>query len=301
MIAPADISNQRILISVLNWGMGHVARSIGLIHLLIQNENKIFIAGDDKQLSIFKEYFPDCVFIQHDAYPFKFKGKGNFALDLILQSKNLFTRMKREKKEVENYVRIHRIDMVLSDHRYGFIHSTIPTVFITHQLNLPLKWYQKGAQRLHLKMMQSFSYIWVMDDEKHSFAGKLSENLYGLDVIYIGPFSRFTMYQLEKRKKDKIVFIASGPTVYAEQFEDDRFAREAMNDSILLSTNNKDFPTWKEKDEIILSAKKIISRSGYSTIMDAHFLKCETDLYPTKGQAEQEYLASLHQKSPTNR
>jgi predicted glycosyltransferase len=43
-------------------------------------------------------------------------------------------------------------------------------------------------------------------------------------------------------------------------------------------------------------AKKIISRSGYSTIMDLDALNClhKAELIPTPGQTEQEYLASFH-------
>ena len=57
-----------------------------------------------------------------------------------------------------------------------------------------------------------------------------------------------------------------------------------------------------------LSAKHIIVRSGYSTIMDLHALGLLTsnikhqtsniEFLPTPGQPEQEYLAQLHQYSP---
>jgi UDP-N-acetylglucosamine:LPS N-acetylglucosamine transferase len=42
------------------------------------------------------------------------------------------------------------------------------------------------------------------------------------------------------------------------------------------------------------SAQLIICRSGYSTIMDLHALKCRALLVPTPGQTEQEYLAEFH-------
>ena len=59
---------------------------------------------------------------------------------------------------------------------------------------------------------------------------------------------------------------------------------------------------------VLLSAKHIFVRSGYSTIMDLHALGLLTsnikhqtsniELLPTPGQPEQEYLAQLHQYSP---
>jgi len=43
-------------------------------------------------------------------------------------------------------------------------------------------------------------------------------------------------------------------------------------------------------------AAKIISRSGYSTIMDLVMLNClsKAELIPTPGQTEQEYLSEYH-------
>ena len=46
----------------------------------------------------------------------------------------------------------------------------------------------------------------------------------------------------------------------------------------------------------LLGAKKIICRSGYSSIMDLDVLKClhKAELIPTPGQTEQEYLKAIH-------
>ena len=48
----------------------------------------------------------------------------------------------------------------------------------------------------------------------------------------------------------------------------------------------------KELNEAILQSRFIISRSGYSTIMDLHKLGKNAILIPTPGQTEQEYLAN---------
>ena len=57
-----------------------------------------------------------------------------------------------------------------------------------------------------------------------------------------------------------------------------------------------DGENWIIKDEVIMKAKKIISRSGYSTIMDIIELEADFEYFPTKGQAEQIYLSRLYQK-----
>ena len=47
----------------------------------------------------------------------------------------------------------------------------------------------------------------------------------------------------------------------------------------------------KELESLIQRSKKLICRSGYTTIMDLHFLQIPSILIPTPGQTEQEYLA----------
>ena len=46
-----------------------------------------------------------------------------------------------------------------------------------------------------------------------------------------------------------------------------------------------------------VNCKHIISRSGYSTIMDLHVLNRSAELSPTPGQTEQEYLIEWLKKS----
>ena len=54
-----------------------------------------------------------------------------------------------------------------------------------------------------------------------------------------------------------------------------------------------DTPSAKELSQFIIDSKKIVCRSGYSTLMDLHHLKKQNCiLIPTPGQEEQEYLAN---------
>ena len=193
------------------------------------------------------------------------------------------------------------IDLVLSDHRYGFYSPIVQSLFITHQFNLPVPWYQRNADRLHKKLMSKFDSIWIMDDSDSRLAGKLSISGNERKVNYIGPYSRFMLYEISKFKKTtSIVLIASGPTVYAQQLVDEVLSSTKKEEPIVICEEvilvSEDYQkvvgSWRAQDEIILSAQKIISRSGYSTIMDIDFLKCEAELIPTPGQAEQFYLAN---------
>ena len=133
----------------------------------------------------------------------------------------------------------------------------------------------------------------------------MSKNKKGLSVDFIGPYSRF-MYQTNKvNQNGGDVLVASGPLIYAKQFIEERLPFLKKEETQVIASNSIQIPNeweriscnWKEQDRVILNASKIISRSGYSTIMDLHFLQKPFEMYPTKGQAEQEYLAGLNRPS----
>ncbi|MGY8926702.1 MAG: hypothetical protein ACKVJC_05350 [Flavobacteriales bacterium] len=299
---PEEIHNKRILISVLNWGMGHVSRCIGLINELVNQKNTLFIAGSSDQIIVFKEYFPTIQFIKHEGYPFKFSHAGNFSLNLLKQSGELKKRKNLEQQEVEAYVNKFGIDCILSDHRYGFFSDTTHSIFITHQLNLPVRKPEFLVDQLHLKLMKKFDEVWVMDYANNRLAGKLSKVRKGVSLSYIGPYSRFSIYDKDSLKVGHTVVISSGPLIYAQQFLDQCLLKLDNENTIVVAPKemniSQDFThiseSWGEQDKVIMAAKKIVSKSGYSTIMDLDYLKTEHQLYTTKGQREQEYLYKVH-------
>jgi len=301
---PTDIKKQRVLLSPLNWGMGHVSRCIGLIDILLRNDNAIFIACSADQQSIFQQYFKDVTFIDHDGYPFEFGGKGKFSLDLLKSFSALKRRQNEERTQVENYVDFFEIDCVISDHRYGFRSRKVKSIFLTHQLNLPVKWYERWVQNIHINYLRSFDEIWVLDTEDSKYAGKLSRNDAGLKVHYIGILSRFGRYVLKETKTIDRLIVVSGPSIYAKQFLEQQLEsfktdeghnvliapKEIVNALEKEIENSHPSDDWLKCDDYFLSSKKLISRSGYSTLMDAICLEIPCEITATPGQAEQEYL-----------
>ena len=83
--------------------------------------------------------------------------------------------------------------------------------------------------------------------------------------------------------------IVSGLEPHRTMFENamrDRLT--ASGSSFIIYSGLSDIPA-----EVLRSAKHIIARSGYSTIMDLHALGVlhKAELHPTPGQPEQTYLA----------
>ncbi len=288
--------------------MGHVARSIAIIQQLIDQQNQVFVACDDDQKAVFEVYFSQLHFIAHRPYPFQFSGKGKWASDLFQQRKKLLERFAQEQKEVEQYIADFQIDAVLSDHRYGFFSKSKPSAFITHQLHLPVKWFQKPMQYIHQKLMQNFSSVWVLDDEKSTLAGKLSEKIGHKDLHYIGWKSRFQLPGNESKPCDNL-YLVSGPLPYSQDFLNEciGMAKMQSGNNVCIYPKGLTLPSnlpenliclpstdWKLMDSYIRGAKFIISHSGYSTLMDLKFLNTSSRLIPTPGQTEQIYLAHFH-------
>lgn len=293
---PEDIRDQKVLISPLNWGMGHVSRCIGLMHQLVNQNNTIVVACDTFQKEVFQCYFPNIHYVLHEGYPFQFEGKGDFGWDLANSLGALRKRLRSEQGETSFLVNELEIDLVISDHRYGFYSKEVPSVFLTHQYHLPVRGLQSVANRWHKKRMKPFDHIWILDYPDSRLSGKLSTQPKDNRAKFIGPYSRFMIYTDKKDKMEECVVIVSGPEIYAQQFANEmemRFPKAVFicSEEITLASSIKRISgNWKEQDQAILNAKQLVSRSGYSTFMDLEILKVPAMLYPTPGQAEQIYL-----------
>jgi hypothetical protein len=303
---PTEIFEKRILISPLNWGMGHVARCIPLIKKLKKQNNRLFIACSNNQKKIIESYVSsNLAFIEHEGYPFRFKGQGNFVLDIFFNIIELKNRHELEFSQVNDLVDKFGIEIIISDHRYGFRSEKCKSIFMTHQLILPLPWFLKAAQWWHKKQVSKFDFQWIVDDESERLAGKLSDKSGFPNAKYIGNLSRFDQAFIETKKEYKGVLIISGPSAYYLTLFD-RFKQELTNGEIDLIVGNEiayqvfknlnskiafhHSKNWTLTDELIIKSKKIFGFCGYSTLMDIQFLKCDSDLIACPGQLEQLYL-----------
>ena len=192
--------------------------------------------------------------------------------------------------------------MVISDHRYGFRSEKVPSIFVTHQVRLPVRWFEIAAQMLHKSLLKKYDCVWVLDFADHRLAGNLSKNNASFTVDYLGAVSRFEIYDKFEQEKKGTIVIVSGPSVYGQQFIDNlKVDVDPTNLYSVVAKNDVNVPlrfkqlkgNWLELDQEILKTKRIISRTGYSTIMDIYCLDCEGELTATPGQREQEYLELL--------
>lgn len=303
----------RILVAPLDWGLGHATRCIPVIYELVTKGTNVWLAGEGKQEAILKQEFPGLPFLTLPGYQVRY---GRSALELlkniIFQTPRIIKMINQENEWLKKAVDDHGFDAVISDNRFGLYHHKIPSVFITHQLLIKTpfkKWADHILQKRNYSYINRFTECWIPDNEKNSLAGDLShpELLPAIRAHYIGLLSRLKKNNIPE-KRDHLFISLSGPEPQRTLLEN-KIIKEIAgykgaativrglpgNATIIPSTNDikiyNHLPTGQYNKEME-QAEYVISRSGYSTVMDIATLNKRSVLIPTPGQTEQEYLAS---------
>ncbi len=313
----SNIPQKKVLIAPLDWGLGHATRCVPIVYQQIAKGNKVVIAADGNGFELLGQEFPEVEIIRLKGYNIWYSYKLGMTLSILLQVPKILVSIIREHQQLKSIVKRHRIDIVISDNRFGLWHSKVKSIFITHQIMIKmpnmLKFLEKLVYQINKLFINKYHECWVPDHEdiSQSLSGDLS-HLYPLpsNAKFIGPLSRFANSQHDDVKQDiDLLIILSGPEPMRSQFEDillkqlqefqgavclvrgSSLKLETRNSK--LKTNIKIFNLVSAKDlEILIKrSKKVVSRSGYSTIMDLVTLNKSAILVPTPGQTEQEYLA----------
>ena len=302
-----------VLVTVLDWGLGHATRCIPVIRELLVQKVNVLIAGNGRSMDLLKQEFPMLKFIELPAYDVKYSKGDSLVVSLIMQWPRLVRIVKAEKKLIKEVVKVNNVNCIISDNRYGCYHESIKSVVICHQLNLQLprnwRWAAKLVNSYHDRWLRKFNEVWIPDmPNELKFTGLLSETQ-TLNCRYIGILSRFDDTQtIESNGFYDVVALVSGPEPQRSIFE--KLLRPQLSQSrssILLVKGLPGDPKWIKDGhfsevnhleandlwQVLKGAKIVIARSGYSTIMDLAALGKRAILIPTPGQTEQEYLAKL--------
>jgi uncharacterized protein (TIGR00661 family) len=306
------VRKSRILVAPLDWGLGHATRCIPIIRELLARNVDVWLAGESPQKELLQQEFPDLPFLPLKGYRVKYARTGiGMLLSIFRQTQKILFAIKKENEWLKKMVAEHMFDAVISDNRYGLHHTDIPCIFITHQLTIksPLgKWAEKILQKKNYRYINRFTECWVPDAEgDNNLTGILShpKKKPAVPVCYIGSLSRFRI--TNDPVKNSHLLIISGPEPQRSIFEN-KIIREIAHypftativrglpesDSLIPSTGMIKFYNHLPADELnkeMNQAEYIISRSGYSTVMDLVKLKKKSILIPTPGQTEQEYLS----------
>lgn len=302
----------RILVAPLDWGLGHATRCIPVIYELQRQNAEVWLAGENAQERLLRDEFPSLPFLSLKGYRVKYsRSASGLWRALFWQLPRIWQTIRQENKWLKEAVSEYELDAVISDNRFGLSHPTIPCVFMTHQLHVKSpfgKWTENRIRHTNYRFINKFSACWVPDvQDTNNLAGELSHPvvLPHVPVFYTGILSRLQS-QYQVTQKNHLFISLSGPEPQRTVWENKIISEIAhyqgtativrglpQSDKLIPSTNDIHFfnhlPAGLYSQEMG-KAEWVISRSGYSTVMDIARLGKKAILVPTPGQPEQEYL-----------
>ncbi len=308
-------TGKRILVAPLDWGLGHSTRCIPIIQALLQRGAVPVMGADGGPLALLRKEFPDLEHVRIPGVNVRYSPGRSQLWSMARQFPAMVRSVRSEEALFDRLHQALRLDGVISDQRFGLRSARIPSVLITHQV-FPFTPLAQGALRkINLRQMARFDRCWIMDEpEAPGLAGELSHGTaLPLNARYIGSVSRMGALRntgsTGGRKSYRIVAVISGPepqrtlldSILTEQLQ------SIPGDHLLV----RGLPTEKaerrnegltcvphlggaELASAMANAEMIVSRSGYTTLMDLAALGRTALIIPTPGQAEQEYLGALH-------
>jgi UDP:flavonoid glycosyltransferase YjiC (YdhE family) len=315
---------KNILIAPLDWGLGHTARCMPLIGHIRGLGHIPIVACNDSQRSFIEAAFGDIEIIYLEGYNITYPAWNKWAqAGLLMQLPAISKAIKSEHRRLEEISASRHIDGIISDNRYGSFLPGKPSVIMTHQLQV-----QTGlgtvadhlVQKVHYEYLNKFDETWIVDAEGNpNLGGKLSHTamLPGRSQ-YIGLLSRFpsgTKMDSSSTAKDKpsLVIMLSGPEPQRSILSGILWEQSVhyKADIVFIEGSEKAAPptyipphiTWHNRlagpqlAPILQNAEIVVSRSGYSTLMDLAALGKKAIVIPTPGQTEQLYLGKhLHRQ-----
>ena len=305
--------HKTILIAPLNWGLGHATRCIPIIRALQENNFTPIIASDGVALELLRKEFPYLKTLELPSYQIEYAKNGkNFKWKLIKSLPNMLEAIWEEKIVVKKWIKKYQIDGIISDNRLGVFSKKIPSVFITHQLNVMTGNTTWITSKLHQHIIKKYKECWVPDVEgKSNLTGLLGHLEHtSIKLKYLGPLSR--MHKKELPIQYDLMVILSGPepqrglletklskeiqqykgrVVFVKGTIEEKQTKEQIG-----NVTYYNFMKTRQLEQTFNESQKVLCRSGYTTIMDLVKLNKKAFFIPTPGQYEQVYLAEKLQK-----
>lgn len=299
-----------ILVAPLNWGLGHATRCIPIIRALTEKNVRVSIAAEEHPKALLEKEFPDLDFFDLPGYQITYPSGGNMAIHMVKLMPKILKGISEERKALEKLIKEKNIDGVISDNRFGLHTNLVPTVFITHQVMIKSAFAESIIQKLNRRFISKFDTCWIPDYEGDpNLSGDLSHRYEKpKGARFIGPLTRFS--RSEPKEVDiEVLAIISGPEPQRTLFQHIvQTELEISNLKSVMVIGKAEQPqhlklenievrshaTATELEDLINRSKYLVTRSGYSTLMDLAAMGRSAIMIPTPGQTEQEYLAQYH-------
>lgn len=313
---------RRILYGVYHWGLGHATRSLGLIRALIERgDSVIVLMAPGPGLHLLRAELGDaCEYYEFRDTPAPFsRYPAIFYLRMTAAMPWVLAGYRREHRLTEKLVRERKLDGVVSDSRLGVWSAAVPSYCIFHSIHQRVPFFSGFTERIvergQRDLLKGFSKILIPDvAESGGLSGWLGHDPvfdWGDGrLVYIGPLS--SVPRMDVEQDIDVFFSVSGIEPQRGLLENlvlQALPKLSGNIVVTLGRPRNDgerrevagatvhgYLDRKRQAEMLNRAKLVMTRSGYTTLMELAGLGRKALFVATPGQSEQEYLARFHRE-----
>lgn len=307
------MSPGKVFYAVLDMGLGHATRSLPIIREFANRKWEVVIGSNGRSLAFLKRELPGTRFVETPGYGISYSHGQLLLPKLLSQIPKLLRRIGKERRICSQVVERFSPDLIISDHCYGMYHHHVPSYFLSHQIYFALprgfKTFSHLVSRFNFAYHRHYQKILIPDvhgngggllsgelsrlpdaNPKYKFIGILSSmkreevgDEFDLLVSISGPepqrsiFEKIVMEQIHSLPGKKIVVLGKS--------EENSVVVDREDLKVYTHLSRMKMETFINK------SKLIVSRPGYSTLMELAELDKKALLVPTPGQTEQQYLA----------
>lgn len=310
-----------IIYGVCSWGLGHATRSLPVLRRLLNEHHNITVISNGRSLEVLKkELGAQATYVDIPDYPMLLsENTRQFLAKSMMYWPVFIKRIEDGLAQLQKILDKKHYDCIISDARYDMYSKTTPSFFISHQMRimnpLQIKMFENTMERFNMFFFKRYRGVIVPDYKENNLSGDLSHNLKRIDedtIHYVGVLSDFTKRPM--RKDIDYLISISGPEPQRSYLEEKLVSQaEALEGTVVMTLGKAEkysvtkkkhlttysFVTKELREELLNKAKLVVSRSGYSTLMDVAVVGTKALFIPTPGQIEQEYLSKYHNELGT--
>jgi hypothetical protein len=306
----------RILFGIFDWGFGHATRDTPIIDALLKKGHSVDIICTGKALALLKKIYGDrCAYHDVPSVVSPFTSSRFFMAGFMYRMPSMLMSLRKARRISAAIIKKGDYDRVISDCRYDVYDRVDNSFLINHQLRFKsVPGAEHFAEKWLARRMSRYGKVMVPDFPGRGIAGRLCHDLRyypSSRIEYIGVLSHV---RRQRSKKDVDYFISlSGVEPQRTILEKEILSQvSGLKGNIVVAAANPDAPHMRKEGGVTIygflqpheqaammnRAKCIVTRSGYTTLMEVCELGIEKALLiPTPGHTEQEYLADFHAES----
>jgi len=309
----------RALFAISSLGLGHATRTLVVIREYLQRGYAITVVSTGNALAFLRLELaetPAVEFQEMNDYPPLERGTGwRLYWYLLVDLLRTWRIIRHEHQHVQRIAADY--DFIFSDGRYGFYSRWTPSFILSHQVAfIPPKGLREASwltENINIAALRKFDCLFIPDYPWPSLnlAGHLSHspNLYRCPHRYIGILSSYQPVDCEQ--DIDYLFVISGYLLEHKESFDQNLIEQAVDlrghKVLVLGVADEDNDLYQQyrcdnldiyplasgalRQELFSRARVIVSRAGYTTVMDLVEHNKHALLIPTPNQTEQEYLA----------